>query len=448
MAERLIVENFGPLKKIDIDLSRVMIFIGPQSVGKSTIAKLVAIFRSIEFVFTEKRFRKALNDYGISSFLQKTSFINYESLAYKFSYKKEKEKKVFNETHEIYGLINELEEYERRNLFYSFYVRQKNESTFLEIKEEFEKTEKTLKQAITTKKGEQPENNEEKTYEKRFKELEAEVAELKKEKNMFLDKYTNHLEKHNRIARALFKYISFSSYMPSERSLISVVSDSIMSLVHYDIPIPKTLSNFASIFENAKSKLSGIHFSFLNLTFKFIENENRLYLSDNNYFKLSDASSGLQSIIPLLLVLNFISSDKKVSNAFVIEEPELNLYPKNQYELSKILANICFDKYEFTDKHNELIITTHSPYILAAFNNFLLAHKIGTESRDEVSNVIPQKSWVDPEHFKAYYIDENGIENIFDKETGLIAENHLDQTSEIIMDDFNELMDLYSTKVH
>lgn len=40
MEGRLIVENFGPIKKVDIQLNKLMVLIGPQSGGKSTIAKL------------------------------------------------------------------------------------------------------------------------------------------------------------------------------------------------------------------------------------------------------------------------------------------------------------------------------------------------------------------------------------------------------------------------
>jgi predicted ATPase len=50
MKEHLEVKNFGPLKDISIDLKPVMVFIGAQATGKSAIAKLIAIFRSFDFI--------------------------------------------------------------------------------------------------------------------------------------------------------------------------------------------------------------------------------------------------------------------------------------------------------------------------------------------------------------------------------------------------------------
>ena len=42
--KNLKVTNFGPVRNIDIELRDINIFIGEQSIGKSTIAKLITIF--------------------------------------------------------------------------------------------------------------------------------------------------------------------------------------------------------------------------------------------------------------------------------------------------------------------------------------------------------------------------------------------------------------------
>ena len=38
----LSIRNVGPVRDIDIDLNRINVFIGPQSCGKSTIAKIIS----------------------------------------------------------------------------------------------------------------------------------------------------------------------------------------------------------------------------------------------------------------------------------------------------------------------------------------------------------------------------------------------------------------------
>jgi len=172
-------------------------------------------------------------------------------------------------------------------------------------------------------------------------------------------------------------------------------------------------------------------------------NEDRVYLNKRKHIELSKASSGLQALIPLLMVIQDNLKNTTGGNIYVIEEPELNLYPEAQYELSKIIANI-YEK-DNQERQNEIIITTHSPYILTAFNNFLLANKLGTQgNKKQIEKVLPKEVWIAQEDFNAYYIDGKNTEQIFDRETGLIADNHLDDASEIIMEDFDSLMDLYS----
>ena len=45
---RLIIRNVGPIKRVDIQLNKVNVFIGPQSSGKSTIAKVLSTCSWIE----------------------------------------------------------------------------------------------------------------------------------------------------------------------------------------------------------------------------------------------------------------------------------------------------------------------------------------------------------------------------------------------------------------
>ncbi len=55
-------------------------------------------------------------------------------------------------------------------------------------------------------------------------------------------------------------------------------------------------------------------------------------MNENKEVKLSQTSSGIQSIIPLWIVFNqYVESKKK--QILVIEEPELNLFPSTQHFL-------------------------------------------------------------------------------------------------------------------
>ena len=45
--ERLIVRNFGPIKDVEIEIPRLLVFIGDQASGKSTLGKLIYIFKFV-----------------------------------------------------------------------------------------------------------------------------------------------------------------------------------------------------------------------------------------------------------------------------------------------------------------------------------------------------------------------------------------------------------------
>ena len=48
--DRLIIKNFGPIKKAEIQIRKYNIFIGDTACGKSIAAKLLSIFNSEEIL--------------------------------------------------------------------------------------------------------------------------------------------------------------------------------------------------------------------------------------------------------------------------------------------------------------------------------------------------------------------------------------------------------------
>ena len=59
------------------------------------------------------------------------------------------------------------------------------------------------------------------------------------------------------------------------------------------------------------------------------------------------------------------------------------------------------------------IITTHSPYILSAFNDLIEAGRLGADSglKTEVNEIIPEQYWTKPGDFKAYSIHDGKLES-------------------------------------
>lgn len=169
--------------------------------------------------------------------------------------------------------------------------------------------------------------------------------------------------------------------------------------------------------------------------YKVVGEEERLYFNDQNYVKLGYASSGQQEALWIILFIfrliligaNFLT---------VIEEPETHLYPEAQNEMVKLMALLA------NVNQNQIIITTHSPYILSAFNNLLYAHQIGKDKPDEVAKLVNPKLWLDIERTSAYFIDGDSYESIIDPELKLIQAEKIDSASRIINETFDKLFNL------
>lgn len=155
--------------------------------------------------------------------------------------------------------------------------------------------------------------------------------------------------------------------------------------------------------------------------------------------KLSETASGIQSVTPLLVLLEHLSRNTEQAQSFIIEEPELNLYPTAQRDLVYWLLEKC------TQGDNDLTITTHSPYVLSALNLALYANKVATlfpHQHKKVAKLIPEKYWLKAEEFSAYFVAKGDAKSIFDTKTGLLSESQLDEVSGEFADVFDRLTDL------
>lgn len=83
MKERLEIKNFGPVKNLNIEIKPLTLFIGTQGSGKSTISKLIAIFRNKEWqkqvIKSQELSMKSFIDFNIDEYFQKDSFIAYSN---------------------------------------------------------------------------------------------------------------------------------------------------------------------------------------------------------------------------------------------------------------------------------------------------------------------------------------------------------------------------------
>ncbi len=164
-------------------------------------------------------------------------------------------------------------------------------------------------------------------------------------------------------------------------------------------------------------------------------------------------SSGTLELLPLLnplgnRVANAKSPDIPTNpmptfGTIFVEEPESSVFPNTQYNLVRLFAWMANE----ASLNNALAITTHSPYILTAFNDLIKAGQIVAERPDkasEVEKVISRRYWINPGDFAAYAFDgKDGIlRTIMDDETKMINGDILDDISSNIADEFGQLLEI------
>lgn len=408
MNERLVVKSFGPVRDLDITFKKVTLFIGDQGTGKSCVAKLFSMFKWLEKVLSQKKYKlnyfeqynrfltKLCPYHRIESFIQPDSYLRFESNRYDFVYSDG-----------------------------SFRIRDKNEDAGL------------------------------------FRANDANEVGLSK-----------------------------IMYVPAERSIVSVAENKTKLLKE----LPDSSETFSDEFVNAKKFFkSGYELPFEGLHFEYDSLNEVGWISDGNYkVRLINASSGIQSSLPMCMVSEYLSKmiadreevklskeekdklekrvaeimqDDAISDSIkdmmirqlssanrydrfinIVEEPELNLFPQSQMEVLRSLVAM-----NSSSKQNMLVLTTHSPYSLAILNTLVLGAKVYEKSDDhvkaEVEKVLPACYHIKREDIVAYRLsfkDNRYCERIVDPNTGMIAKNDLDSCSDEINRIFNQLYRLYA----
>lgn len=143
----------------------------------------------------------------------------------------------------------------------------------------------------------------------------------------------------------------------------------------------------------------------------------------------------------MLLVLSTWATRRAMRpTTFFIEEPEAHLFPVSQRRIVDL-----FSRLYNANGHN-FVLTTHSPYILAALNNLILASKLIAETHDstgkQVRDIIGGDLAVSVEEVSAYTVQDGTLINIIDQETGLIGASVIDSVSDEFDRVFDRLVEL------
>ncbi len=333
--EKITVRNFGPIKKVVLIIKDINIFIGTTSSGKSTIAKLISIFKSaaIRTGIDYAGFISLMADNNIDFEIKRNSFLRYE----------------------------------RKGLY-------------------IEVTAKTF---------------------------------------------------HTNYSPLDYKDAINPIYIPAERMFFPTFSRSIFGLINSNILLPKWLVDFGAKFEQARNSIKKYRIEFLDVGYEYDGNNDYISISEKIRIRLSQASSGLQSVIPLILVVQYNTESDKREDLFVIEEPELNLYPSSQKDLIEFIVG------RLNRSGNKIIITTHSPYLLTSIDNLIQAKNVVSLNKSTLKAVnvlVPESIWIDFDKVSCYYFDEGNCKSTLDEENKSIGPSNIDDVSIKISDTFEKLL--------
>ena len=254
-------------------------------------------------------------------------------------------------------------------------------------------------------------------------------------------------------------------YVPAERNFISVVEH------------PETLKEFPaslfalfSEFDTARKSLKkGISLPIEGYAFLYDKLNNVSWLTGTDFkVRITEAASGFQSLTPMSVVTRYIrhlvktgkqatanlqeknAIEKRVAAILadntidedtrrllidqqsallkygkfinIVEEPEQNLYPASQ-------RSVLYDLFQAYNETagNQLIITTHSPYLLDYSTLSIKAASIKPQNEEQAQRlaaIVPVQSRINGSELNVYQIQDGKITSL-DKYQGMPSDDNL-----------------------
>lgn len=389
--KHLVIRHFGPIKEVDMDLRRVNIIIGPQSSGKSTILKIACF---CDWMERQIELTQNPDKYCDSNFFIE-NLIGF---------------------HKLEGYLQQ-----------ETYIRYENDAVSFDYSEKNKKCTFKWNEA------------------KRWKYKRTKIA-----------------------------------YIPAERNLVAAIPN------WYQVNMNKdNILDFMKEWEFArKAFLKGEQI--LDLPVKYEYNAynqgDRIKLENGKELNLTVASSGLQALTPLYVMLRYLTSEyykethtnveqdmlrqnlhevvakecagltkgeqQNIIDTILtphhtdlfVEEPEAHIFPSTQKSFVYSLVEMLNGNVQHT-----CFLATHSPYILTAFNNIILAGEtmaMSKEKADKVSVIMPKRQTLCYDEVAAFEMSNGRNHSIMDEDFRLISADAIDAASQEISNDFDYLLNI------
>ena len=382
--KHLVIRNVGPVKMVDVDLKRFNVIIGPQSSGKSTIAKIYSTCSWVEKEVATTMNEKVVADapafvslmenfHKMEGYFVGSPEILYETDVVKISLKEG----------DFSVVLKNQEYYQREKICYI--PSERNSVTLPEL-QGFEFGQTNLRSFLFDW------FNAREFYKENNK---AEILDLGIK--YFYD--PNELKYKDRI-----EHVNGETY----RISLGSASSGLQSVVPLQVMIQYYADLYFDTFAertsfDTETKIRKIRQT---LTDKIVlqklfpeefgvENRGELIKKVNDLLHKDNARA-------LDLFFKFQSDLERltepVRTSFIVEEPEQNLYPFTQIALLEYILTMC----SYNNRNHSCTITTHSPFILN-YLNVLIARYYKN---------IEDKACLNPDELGVFVIDDGRLTDL------------------------------------
>ena len=427
--EKIEIKDFVGIKDITLEIKQINILIGPQASGKSIIAKLLFYFKNFIFeIISAAEDDKTKRDFDKDFKLKFEEYFPSSSWGNK-----------------------------------NFKIRYSIDKEYIEISRK--KSRERNKIPVTLSYSE--------LYKNKFTQLrgfikQQKIKEAKQEMQISLHSQIDFSYDIGRvflseISEDLSGIAAFSQlYIPAGRSFFANLKSSIFTFLSESNSVDPFLIQFGTYYEKIKNPIR------LNMLFQNVDNvelnkemaflnkrilcgkylqkngEDYLVVDGDRQIAIANSSSGQQETLPLAMILGAIAQKKPQigGNSIYIEEPEAHIHPAAQKDIVELISTV----YNARKDSLQFLITTHSPYLLTAFNNLLQAGILAIDATEEkiakISQHVPKTRFLNPEEVAVYSLSDGYCQSILDEEIGLINTNIIDEVSNELAIQFDELLDL------
>lgn len=267
-----------------------------------------------------------------------------------------------------------------------------------------------------------------------------------------------------------------TAYIPAERNIVATIPN------WFDIKMTyNSIRSFMSAWEEARNCFqTNQKIEILNLGVGYYYDKPKksdlVTVSPSKTLNFTNTSSGLQSLIPLFIVLQYITNemfsqeeedsvanqtllkdlkrrlsqeldDRKAeatyslyaniqSTNIYMEEPEENLFATTQRDLIYKLMQIIT-----AGRDHHLFITTHSPYILYALNNCMAAYNVKDKITDELTAKLPcLDASIDPRQVSLWQMEDGQLHPIKKEDTQTLGQHYFNDAMNEILNEYYLMM--------